>query len=67
MAVWSQRWFIVVPLVAIIIAHWSLLLHGRSTLLLSHITEFKFARVILRCSVDRDMGTIGRMCDNLHR
>ncbi|KAL4269127.1 hypothetical protein AB1N83_003805 [Pleurotus pulmonarius] len=27
-AVWSQKWYIVVPLVAIILAHWSLLLHG---------------------------------------
>ncbi|KAH9941757.1 uncharacterized protein BXZ73DRAFT_41701 [Epithele typhae] len=28
MAVWSQAWYIVVPLVALIIGHWSLLLHG---------------------------------------
>ncbi|KZT03776.1 uncharacterized protein LAESUDRAFT_324884 [Laetiporus sulphureus 93-53] len=28
MAVWSQAWYIVVPLVAIILGHWSLLLHG---------------------------------------
>ena len=28
MAVWSRRWFIVVPLVLIILGHWSLLLHG---------------------------------------
>ncbi|KAL0959638.1 hypothetical protein HGRIS_011340 [Hohenbuehelia grisea] len=28
MAVWSSKWYIVVPLVAIILAHWSLLLHG---------------------------------------
>ncbi|KAG6850091.1 hypothetical protein H0H93_001224 [Arthromyces matolae] len=28
MAVWSQRWYIVVPLVLVILAHWSLLLHG---------------------------------------
>lgn len=28
MAVWSQRWFIVVPLVALILGHWSLLMHG---------------------------------------
>ncbi|KAJ7735803.1 hypothetical protein B0H16DRAFT_1575410 [Mycena metata] len=27
-AVWNQRWFIVVPLVGIILGHWSLLLHG---------------------------------------
>ncbi|PPQ65340.1 hypothetical protein CVT26_000055 [Gymnopilus dilepis] len=27
-AVWSRRWFIVVPLVLIILGHWSLLLHG---------------------------------------
>jgi len=27
-AVWSQSWFIIVPLVAIILGHWSLLLHG---------------------------------------
>jgi len=27
-AVWNQRWFIVAPLVAIILGHWSLLLHG---------------------------------------
>ncbi|KAJ7269624.1 hypothetical protein C8J57DRAFT_1508781 [Mycena rebaudengoi] len=27
-AVWGQRWFIVVPLVGIILGHWSLLLHG---------------------------------------
>ena len=30
MAVWSQKWFIVVPLVALIIGHWSLLMHGES-------------------------------------
>ncbi|RDB29960.1 hypothetical protein Hypma_014176 [Hypsizygus marmoreus] len=28
MAVWSQRWYIVIPLVAVILGHWSLLLHG---------------------------------------
>jgi len=28
MAVWSRRWFIVAPLVLIILGHWSLLLHG---------------------------------------
>ncbi|KDR80359.1 hypothetical protein GALMADRAFT_223241 [Galerina marginata CBS 339.88] len=28
MAVWSRRWYIVVPLVFIILGHWSLLLHG---------------------------------------
>ncbi|EIN08350.1 hypothetical protein PUNSTDRAFT_68830 [Punctularia strigosozonata HHB-11173 SS5] len=28
MAVWAQRWYIVVPLVVIILGHWSLLLHG---------------------------------------
>jgi len=28
MAVWSRKWFIVVPLVCIILGHWSLLLHG---------------------------------------
>jgi len=28
MAVWSRRWYIVVPLVVVILGHWSLLLHG---------------------------------------
>ncbi|PCH35322.1 hypothetical protein WOLCODRAFT_139857 [Wolfiporia cocos MD-104 SS10] len=28
MAVWSQEWYIVVPLVCVILGHWSLLLHG---------------------------------------
>ncbi|KAF8966625.1 hypothetical protein BDZ97DRAFT_1917436 [Flammula alnicola] len=28
MAVWSRRWYIVVPLVLVILGHWSLLLHG---------------------------------------
>jgi hypothetical protein len=28
MAVWSQRWYICVPLIAVIMGHWSLLLHG---------------------------------------
>ncbi|KAH9915989.1 uncharacterized protein B0H18DRAFT_856441, partial [Fomitopsis serialis] len=28
MAVWSQVWYIVIPLVAVILGHWSLLLHG---------------------------------------
>ncbi|KAH0580894.1 hypothetical protein J132_10763 [Termitomyces sp. J132] len=28
MAVWSQKWYIVVPLILVILAHWSLLLHG---------------------------------------
>ncbi|KAF8155568.1 hypothetical protein B0H34DRAFT_659025 [Crassisporium funariophilum] len=28
MAVWSRKWYIVVPLVLIILGHWSLLLHG---------------------------------------
>ncbi|KAK7441029.1 hypothetical protein VKT23_016811 [Stygiomarasmius scandens] len=28
MAVWRQKWYIVVPLVLIILGHWSLLLHG---------------------------------------
>ncbi|KIK68478.1 hypothetical protein GYMLUDRAFT_237528 [Collybiopsis luxurians FD-317 M1] len=28
MAVWSQRWYIVIPLVLVILGHWSLLLHG---------------------------------------
>jgi hypothetical protein len=28
MAVWTQRWYIVVPLVLVILGHWSLLLHG---------------------------------------
>jgi len=27
-AVWSQRWYIVIPLVGVILGHWSLLLHG---------------------------------------
>jgi hypothetical protein len=28
MAVWSRRWYIVCPLVLVILGHWSLLLHG---------------------------------------
>jgi hypothetical protein len=28
MVVWSLKWYIVIPLVAIILGHWSLLLHG---------------------------------------
>ncbi|KZT23647.1 hypothetical protein NEOLEDRAFT_1157177 [Neolentinus lepideus HHB14362 ss-1] len=28
MAVWSQKWYIVVPLVLVILGHWSMLLHG---------------------------------------
>ncbi|KAF9010225.1 hypothetical protein BDQ17DRAFT_1347770 [Cyathus striatus] len=28
MAVWSQKWYIVVPLIVVILGHWSLLLHG---------------------------------------
>jgi hypothetical protein len=28
MAIWSQRWYIVLPLVAMILGQWSLLLHG---------------------------------------
>ncbi|EPQ52086.1 hypothetical protein GLOTRDRAFT_140531 [Gloeophyllum trabeum ATCC 11539] len=28
MAVWSQKWYIVAPLVCIILGHWSMLLHG---------------------------------------
>jgi hypothetical protein len=28
MAVWTQKWYIVVPLVLVILGHWSLLLHG---------------------------------------
>jgi len=28
MAVWSRRWYIVVPLTLVILGHWSLLLHG---------------------------------------
>ncbi|TFK38035.1 hypothetical protein BDQ12DRAFT_606964 [Crucibulum laeve] len=27
-AVWSQKWYVVIPLVAVILGHWSLLLHG---------------------------------------
>jgi hypothetical protein len=28
MAVWSRKWYIVIPLVLVILGHWSLLLHG---------------------------------------
>lgn len=28
MAVWSRKWFIVAPLVVLILGHWSLLMHG---------------------------------------
>ena len=28
MAIWSRKWYIVIPLVAVILGHWSLLLHG---------------------------------------
>lgn len=28
MAIWSQKWYIVCPLIAVILGHWSLLLHG---------------------------------------
>lgn len=28
MAVWSQKWFIVIPLIVLILGHWSLLMHG---------------------------------------
>ena len=34
MAIWSQRWFIVTPLVILIFGHWSLLLHGMKGVLL---------------------------------
>lgn len=34
MAVWSQAWYIVIPLVLVILGHWSLLLHGTPPLLL---------------------------------
>jgi hypothetical protein len=39
MAVWSQKWYIVVPLILIIMGHWSLLLHGETRL--SSITPLR--------------------------
>ncbi|KAJ6557935.1 hypothetical protein B0H19DRAFT_1291226 [Mycena capillaripes] len=47
-AVWNQRWFIWVPLVAIILGHWSLLLHG----------------VLLKASWDPVQGCIITSTDN---
>jgi hypothetical protein len=44
MAIWSQQWIIVGPLIAIIIGHWSLLLHGKlfpySSLTIAHLPPF---------------------------
>ena len=54
MAVWSQKWYIVTPLVALVIGHWTLLLHGISSNLTfaakSHIHP------LTRCSSESCLG-----------
>jgi hypothetical protein len=37
MAVWSQKWYICVTLVLVIMGHWSLLLHGMPHILLDDV------------------------------
>ncbi|KAJ6475945.1 hypothetical protein C8R47DRAFT_1323675, partial [Mycena vitilis] len=32
-AVWNRAWFICVPLIGVILGHWSLLLHGKHKLI----------------------------------
>ena len=39
MAVWSRKWYIVIPLLFVILGHWSLLLHGSCHPLLVHRHE----------------------------
>lgn len=48
MAVWSQAWYIVYPLVCVIFGHWSLLLHGMSALVfevVGHATDWIAVKV----------------------
>lgn len=58
MAVWSQKWYIVVPLVLVVLGHWSLLLHGKAQNNAS-VTSL----TVCRCS---DQGFLGRGHSVMH-
>ena len=63
MAVWSQKWFIVVPLVALILGHWSLLMHGEHhDSRWSPLVDSSIPRCVVEGSVDSR-----RMHDYLHK
>jgi hypothetical protein len=66
MAVWSQRWYIVCPLVAIILGHWSLLLHGACSfgLVCSSFSHFKGLGILLKADYVAGQGCVITSTDN---
>ena len=65
MAVWSRRWFIVGPLIVIILGHWSLLLHGMESLILF---LSRFLRIFRhRRPFEGYLGTWSRLCHYWNR
>ena len=46
MAVWSQAWYVVAPLVLIILGHWSLLLHGKKRVASLTMTDHLSTRIV---------------------
>jgi len=67
MAVWSQKWYIVCPLVAVIVGHWSLLLHGEcSTIFCAPVCSSKHPTlgVLLKAAWVPGQGCIITATDN---
>ena len=50
MAVWSRKWYIVVPLTLIILGHWSLLLHGTLAISKDIIADIYFLGILLKAA-----------------
>nr|GAT59248.1 predicted protein [Mycena chlorophos] len=55
-AVWNQRWFIWVPLTAVIMGHWSLLLHGKFRSCCSRLVPHARIGVLLKAEWVPDEG-----------
>jgi len=58
MAVWGQRRYIVVPLIVILLGHWSLLLQGEYR---PRVSYFAF-HLTYRCRRSHDEGQMGPGC-----
>jgi hypothetical protein len=58
MAVWSQKWYIVIPLVIVICGHWSFLLHGMFPLNAKPSSHCCVLGILLKAAYDHESGCI---------
>ena len=65
---WGQKWYIVGPLIVIILGHWSLLMHGEQPhTLRSYSPSDRFSPPFVRRPAQGKMEPSGRMRHHTHQ